>query len=204
MFSHASQHHFNSLAGIAAAFPIMRQDTTSRPNAISRQREARDRYEFFASILQFWVRVREAVSTLIMMTTAGNHLLDPLIQTPIIRKEFCRNMLKQLVIVIPFSYLAAQVGEAVQNFLIATLRSDWTPEFATNEDNMLDQATVRSWHASFHQVDSQIGIQFRWATSSFEEAEADLIIADAGINQLAIGNGQASDTEFDSDDSGDT
>ena len=171
---------------------------------MGRQREARERYELFSTIVNLWTRVCEAVSALIMMTTAGNHLLDPLVQTAMIRKEFCRNMLKHLVIVIPFSYLAAQVGEAVQNFLFATLRSDWTPEFATNEDNMLDHATIQIWHSLFHQTLSQVRTQFRWATSSFEEAEADLIIANAGINQLAIGNDQTSDTEVDSNDSGDT
>ena len=185
----------------------MHHDTTTRLNAIGKQREARTLYDRFSTIVSMWAVVCNALSFLTEMSTAGNHLLDPLIQTAEIRKDICRKMLKHLAIVIPFSYLAAQVGEAVHTFLCATLRSEMYPEFSSMDDNILDSLTMQRWHSLFHQILSEVCTQFRWATSSLEEAEADLIIANAGVRAelpLALGFDQSSDTELDSNDSGDT
>ena len=121
----------------------MHHDTTTRLNALGRQREARVRYEMFTTIVSMWAVVCNALSYLTEMSTAGNHLLDPLIQTAEIRKDLCRKMLKHLAVVIPFSYLAAQVGEAVQNFLCATIRSETFPEYASMTDNIIDCTTMQ-------------------------------------------------------------
>ena len=156
----------------------------------------------FATIVGFWAGVCDALSHLTEMSTAGNHLSDPAIQTAEIRKDFCRQMLRHLAIVIPFSFLAAQIGEAVQNFLCATIRTETYPDFSSMTDNIIDSSTMQRWHVLFHQVLSEVCTQFRWATSSYEDAEADLIIANAGVrdeSHLTLENRQSSDTEVDTD-----
>lgn len=185
----------------------MQHDTTARLNAFRRQREALMRVDRFATIVGLWAGVCNALTHLTAMSTAGNHLLDPAIQTPEIRKDFCRQMLRHLAIVVPFSFLAAQIGEAIQNFLCATIRTETHPHVSSIDDNIIDRNTLHRWHVSFHQIRSEVCTQFRWAISSHEDAEADLIIANAGVRdagiqddlQQALEDRQPSDTEVDTD-----
>ena len=180
----------------------MYREPVSRLNAIERQREALRRHEMFATLVSFWATVCNALSYLTELSTAGNPLVDPLVQTPEIRKQLCRRILHHLAVVIPFSFLAAQIGEAVESFLCATIRSETFPAFVSMTDNIIDASTMQRWHALFHQILSEVCTQFRWVTRSLEDAEADLIIANAGlrfVGNLPIEDGQTTDTEVDSD-----